>query len=97
MCLADSPTTALWVVGLYIVIQQLEGTLITPLVQQYTVDLAPVVTIFAILAFGTLFGPLGLLLATPLAVVCLVLVKKLWVCEVLKEEVEVPGEPQDAD
>lgn len=90
--LAEGPTTGLWVLGLYVLIQQIEGNLITPLVQQRTVDLPPVVTIFAILSFGVLFGALGILLATPLAVVCFVLVKKLWVRDVLHEEVDVPGE-----
>lgn len=95
VALADSPTMAVWVVILYIAIQQIEGMLITPLVQQHTVDLPPVVTIFAIIAFGVLFGSLGVLLATPLAVVCMVLVKKLWVREVLEEEVELPGEAEE--
>lgn len=90
--LADGPSTALWVLGLYVVIQQLEGILIVPLIQSRTVDLPPVVTIFAIIAFGTLFGALGLLLATPLAVVCFVLIKKLWVRDTLGEDVTVPGE-----
>ena len=59
--------------------------------------LPPLVTIFALIAFGLLFGPLGLLLATPLAVVCLVLVKKLWIRDVLEEEVTIPGEPAPPD
>lgn len=95
--LAEGPTTALWVIGLYAVIQLVEGNLITPLVQQHAVDLPPPLTIFAILAFGVLFGPLGILLATPLAVVCFVLVKKLWVREVLHEETELPGEDAGVD
>lgn len=90
--LAQSPSTALWVLGLYVLIQQIEGNLITPLIQQHAVDLPPVLTIFAIITFGVLFGPLGVLLATPLAVVCFVLIKKLWVREVLDEETELPGE-----
>lgn len=90
--LTDSPRTALWVAGLYVLVQQAEGMLILPLLQQRTVSLPPVLTIFAVLSFGVLFGPLGLLLATPLAVVCLVLVKKLWMREVLHEKVSLPGE-----
>ncbi len=92
VALAQSPTLALWVLLLYVVIQQAEGILVTPLVQQYTVDLPPVLTIFALLVFGTLFGPMGLLLGTPLAVVAMVAVKKLWVRDVLQEEVSIPGE-----
>ena len=39
-----------------------------------------------------LFGPLGVLFATPLAVCVMVAVKHLWVREALGEETEVPGE-----
>ncbi len=92
VALGQDATLAIWVVGLYFILQQLEGILIVPLVQERTVDLPPVVTIFAIIAFGALFGILGLLLATPLAVVCLVLIKKLWVRETLHEDVPVPGD-----
>jgi predicted PurR-regulated permease PerM len=84
--------TVLWVAGLYLVVQQIEGTLITPLVQQRTVDLPPALTIFAILAFGILFGPLGVLFATPLAVMAFVVVKKVWVRDTLHEPVHIPGE-----
>lgn len=84
----------LWVVALYVVIQQGESILLTPLIAQRSVDLPPVVTIFAIIVFAALFGPLGVFLATPLAVVCMVVVKKLWVRETLQEEVSVPGEDE---
>ena len=93
--LTEGPSTALWVLGLYVLIQQIEGNVITPLVHQHTVDMPPVLTIFAIITFGVLFGPLGILLATPLAVVVFVLIKKLWVREVLDEEVELPGEGEE--
>ena len=86
--LMDSPHTAVWVAGLYAFVQQTESLFIQPLLQQRMVSLPPVLTIFAVLGFGVLFGPLGLLLATPLTVIGLVLVKELWV----REEVTVPGE-----
>lgn len=92
LALAKDPLTALWVLGLYVLVQQIEGNLITPLIQQRAVDLPPVVTIFAIVGFGVIFGPLGVLFATPLAVVSFVLVKKLWVQETLGEETEIPGD-----
>lgn len=94
--LAESPVTALWVAGLYLAIQQIEGILITPLIQQRAVDLPPAMTIFAIVAFGVLFGPVGVLFATPLAVVVFILVKKLWVRDTLDEETDVPGEPEES-
>jgi predicted PurR-regulated permease PerM len=89
-------TTVAWVAGLFIVVQQLESNMITPLVQQRMLSLPPVVTIFAVLCFGLLFGPLGLLLATPLAVLTAVLVMRLYVRELLEEPAKVPGEAQRA-
>ena len=81
-----------WTLMLYVAIQQVESNVITPLVQRQAVSLPPAVTLFAVVAFGLLFGPLGILFATPLAVVVLVTVKKLWVRETLGEPTEVPGE-----
>jgi len=60
--------SALWTLALFVVVQQTEGNLITPLLQQRMVSLPPAVTLFAVVAFGSLFGPLGVLLATPLTV-----------------------------
>ena len=54
----------------------------------------PALALFAILAAGVLFGPLGLVLGFPLAVVAFVLVKKLYVRETLGEETPVPGEKE---
>jgi predicted PurR-regulated permease PerM len=42
-----------------------------------------------VLAAGYLLGPLGMLLATPLAVVCFVLVKKLYLQDTLGESVSI--------
>ncbi|WP_244421641.1 AI-2E family transporter [Allomesorhizobium alhagi] len=94
VALAEGPVTAAWVLGLYVAVQQVEGALITPLVQQRAVDLPPALTVFAIVAFGILFGPLGVLLATPLTVVCFVAVKKIWIRDTLEEETTVPGETE---
>ena len=47
----------------------IEGTFITPLVQDESVDLPPALTIFSTLAFTVMFGPSGVLLASPLVLV----------------------------
>jgi predicted PurR-regulated permease PerM len=39
------------------------------------IRIPPVVTLFALVAFGLLFGPLGVVLATPLTIVASVLLK----------------------
>lgn len=85
--------TVLWVLGLYIVIQQLESNIITPLVQRRTVSLPPVLPLFAVVVFALLFGVMGVLLATPLAVIAFVAIKKLWVRDALGEDTHLPGEP----
>ena len=92
IALAEGWQTALWTLFLYVAIQQVESNLITPLVQHRVVSLPPAATLFALVAFGLLFGSLGVLFATPLAVVIFVGVKKLWVRETLGEPTELPGE-----
>jgi predicted PurR-regulated permease PerM len=90
--LATDLTTALWTFGAVLAIQQLEGNVITPFIQQRAVSLPPAVVLFAIVAFGLVFGLLGVFLAVPLTVTLSVLIKKLWVRQTLGEETIVPGE-----
>ena len=92
LALAVGPDLALWVLLLYLAVQQFEGYLLTPLVQQYAVELPGVVLLFSLLAFGTLFGTLGIILAAPLTVVAYVLVKRLYVIETLHTPTPIPGE-----
>jgi predicted PurR-regulated permease PerM len=68
---------------------------LTPLVQQYAVDLPGVILLFSLLAFGILFGTLGIILAAPLTVVTYVLVKRLYVIEALHTPTPIPGEKAD--
>jgi len=92
LALAVSPDLALWVFLVYFVVQQFEGYVLTPLVQQYAVDLPGVVLLFSLIAFGALFGTLGVILAAPLTVVVYVLVKRLYVIEALHTPTPIPGE-----
>lgn len=90
--LAQSPQTALWVIGLYVLVHHVEAYLIQPIIQQFAVEIPAVITLFCLLAFGLLFGILGILLAAPLAVVVYVLVKRLYVIEALDTPTPIPGE-----
>jgi predicted PurR-regulated permease PerM len=83
-------STALYVALLYLVIQGLEGYLITPFIQRRTVSLPPALLLSAQLVMGAGFGILGLLLAPPLAVAAMVLVQMLYMRDVLGEPVELP-------
>lgn len=77
----QSPTTALIVACLYILIQVLESNLITPKIQQRLVDIPPALIIIAQLVMGVLIGGWGLVLATPVMLIMLVLVKELYIKE----------------
>jgi predicted PurR-regulated permease PerM len=68
---------ALMVVGLYIVIQQLEGYLIAPLVVQKATGISPLVVILSVLIGINLAGFWGLILAIPVAVTILEYIKDL--------------------
>ncbi|GAB5604526.1 AI-2E family transporter [Sideroxyarcus sp. TK5] len=57
--------------------QLLEGMVITPWLVGERIGLHPLAVIFALLAFGQLFGFFGLLLALPMAAVSLVLLRHL--------------------
>lgn len=73
------PIDALWTVLLYLAVQQTEGHVVMPLIQQRMVELPPVLTVAATVAMGVLLGAPGLLFATPLVVVVVVLVRRVYV------------------
>jgi predicted PurR-regulated permease PerM len=88
----DWQTIAL-ALAVLVVVQQVESNLITPLIADRMVSVAPAVGLFAVVAMGVLFGPLGLLLGFPLAVVVDVAVRRLYVRDTLGERVEIMGKP----
>ncbi len=93
LALTVDPTKALYVVGLFVVVQSIEGYILTPLVQKHAIDLPPVLTITAQLIMGLLAGFMGLLLAMPLMAVIMVLVKMLYIEDVLGDtSITVKGE-----
>ncbi len=97
LALSDSPQTALWALAVVVVVQQLEGSLITPYVHKKVVSVPPAVTVFGVIAGGILFGPPGLFFAAPLLIVCYVLVKRLYVEEALHTPTPVPGRDSPGD
>jgi predicted PurR-regulated permease PerM len=87
------PMQPVYVLLLYGGIQLVETNFITPLVEQQAVNLPPVFTISVQMISAVLFGPLGILLATPLSAVVVVLVKALYIEDTLgkPEERLVPS------
>ncbi len=82
----------LWTLALYVAIQQLEANVITPLVQQRMVAIPAGILMIAAIAFGIIFGLGGVIIASPLAIVTYVAVKKLYVADTLGQETSIPGE-----
>jgi predicted PurR-regulated permease PerM len=82
----QEPFKAVEVILLFWAVHTIEGTFITPYVQDETVDIPPVLSIFSTVVFGLLLGPAGVFLAAPLTVVLIVLVDRLYIEDVLGEE-----------
>jgi predicted PurR-regulated permease PerM len=75
----DSPEKALTVGLAYLVIQQLEGHVLIPMLMKEGMDLPPALTIVTQAVMALLFGFLGLMVAVPLLAVVIVPVKLLYV------------------
>jgi predicted PurR-regulated permease PerM len=77
----QGPTSALYVALLFVALQQVENHVLVPLVQRWAVELPPALALGGVVVAGTLFGPLGVVFGTPLVVVTMVLVQRLWLQE----------------
>jgi predicted PurR-regulated permease PerM len=77
--LMQSPTIALLVAGLYIVVQVVESNIITPQIQKRLIEIPPGLIIIAQLLMGVLTGGWGLLLATPLIAILMVTLNVVWI------------------
>jgi len=98
----DGATLA-WTVVLYVLVQQAEANLITPLLQRRIVSIPPVVLLFSFVALGVIFGATGILVAAPLTIALYILVREFYVGQLLSEQDELgrsvlddPGEPDEA-
>ena len=80
----QGPTQALYVLVVCVLIQVVEGNLLMPLVQRWAVRMPPVLGITAAVIFGLLFGLPGVILATPLMVIAIVLIRNLYIEAILE-------------
>lgn len=86
VALLQSPGKAIAVLILYVVIQNVESYWFSPMVMQKQVSLLPAATLIAQIFFATFLGPLGLILALPLAVVFKVWIEEAWVVDILDRD-----------
>jgi putative heme transporter len=66
---AKGPGVALLVLALNVVVQQLEGNVLYPMIMRRTVEMHPVATLLVVGAGGVLAGIIGALVAVPVAAV----------------------------
>jgi predicted PurR-regulated permease PerM len=90
--LSISPMMGVWVALLYLGVQTLEANVITPLIQQRAISLPPAFVLGSELLMGLLLGGAGLMFATPLAAVVLVLVNMLYIEDILHQPGSLPSE-----
>lgn len=86
IALISGPEDVLYVVLLYTGVQAFESYLLTPLLQKRLVDLPPALTIAMQFLFGVLAGGLGLLLATPLTAMLMVLTRTVYIEDLLGDK-----------
>lgn len=77
---------------IFVIVHMFEGYLVTPLIQQRTVDLPPVILITAQVTIGMLLGIPGIIIATPLTIVTIVVIQKVYIEDFLGDSVKVLGE-----
>ena len=74
----ESFELGLWTTGLYIAVNQLEGNVLQPVLQQEHVSLPPVLTLSGTVAIGALFGFTGVVVAVPMVLATMILVQVFW-------------------
>ena len=82
----DSPQKAFAVLIAFIVIQQLEGNVLIPLLLQRAVEVPPALSLIGIASLAMVLGILGVIIAEPLVAVALVAVKMLYVEPVMGDK-----------
>lgn len=86
----QGPPGALKVLLLYLAIQQVEGNLLMPVIQRWAVSLPPALNVLSVAVFAVFFGPVGILFATPLMVVAMIMVQKLYVARLAEDGPKSP-------
>jgi predicted PurR-regulated permease PerM len=80
--LTHSPGKALAVLAVYILVQQIEGNIIIPVVMSRTTRLHPALIAIGVVVVGQVFGIVGLFVAVPIISAAVILVEEVWVREI---------------
>jgi predicted PurR-regulated permease PerM len=90
--LNGDPWQAVWAVVAFVIIQQVDNHLITPMIQRTRVHLSPLVIVLALVVGGTLAGLLGVVVAVPITAAVRILVGHVWRTRVLGQSWKEAGE-----
>lgn len=83
----QSPDLVLWTLGAYLAIHQVEGNLVSPLIQRRMIVIPPALMLIGIASVGALFGYVGVLFAGPLVAMLYAGIRQLYVRDALGEKV----------
>jgi predicted PurR-regulated permease PerM len=75
----DSPEQAVLTLIVYVLVQQIEGNVIIPLVMAQRTKLHPALIAIGVVVVGQLFGYIGLFVAVPIISMAVILGDELWV------------------
>lgn len=92
VALTRGPSETLWTLAAYLLIHQIEGNLVMPLIQRRMIRTPPAVMLLGIAAMGALAGLIGYIFAAPAVVTACVLVQKAYMRDVLHEATVLPSE-----
>ncbi|HEV7381144.1 MAG TPA: AI-2E family transporter [Dyadobacter sp.] len=82
----DGSDQVLYVLILYLAVQAFESSVATPMVQKKMINMPPALVFGSQLLIGAFGGLLGLTLATPIMAMVMVLVKMVYVQDILKDD-----------
>lgn len=84
--LLEGFTMAMLIIGLFLFVQMVESGVFGPFVRKKMLSLPPALVLFFQLMIGTISGAWGILFATPLLVVLVILVNEIYVKSILEQE-----------
>ncbi len=89
------PWLAVWTIAVYVFVQFVESWVVTPFIEKRTVELEPGLTMMFQLVMALLVGTVGLVVATPILAVIVVLVQMVYVEDILGDRSEIIPEQKD--
>jgi len=89
VAVSKSPEAALWTLVAYLVIHQIEGQIVAPMIQRRMISIPPAVMLLGIVAISYLFGLVALIFAAPMAVIIFAAVNLIYIRDTLGEKTEL--------